>query len=78
MVAELKRVQIDEIELALELLKANHPEEVNNATYKEIATMIENNFGIACGYADIMLIHEPTIAEDRLSLEIHYQTLGLL
>lgn len=78
MVLELKKVELDEIELALELLKANNPEEINNATYKEIANLIETNFNIVCSLSDIMLLHEPTIDEDRISLEIHYKVLGLI
>lgn len=78
MVLELKKVELDEIELALELLKANTPEEINNATYKEIANLIETNFNIVCSLSDIMLLHEPTIDEDRISLEIHYKVLGLI
>jgi len=78
MVVELKRVELDELELCLELLKADNPNDINKATYKEIANLIQNNFGVVCTEQDMFLLHEPTIEQDRLSLEIHYRVLDLI
>jgi len=75
---ELKHVELDELELYLELLKNDNPADINKATYKEIANLIQNNFGVACTEQDMFLLHEPTIEQDRLSLEIHYRVLGLI
>lgn len=77
-VAELKRVQIDELELYLEILKADHPESIHNATFKQIANLIQNNFGVVCTEQDMFLLHEPTIDEDRISIEIYYKALGII
>ena len=73
---ELKKVKLDEIELYLELMRNNHSEDIRYATYKEIADLIQINFGIVCREEDISLLHEPTIDQDQLDLEIHMNTLG--
>lgn len=75
---ELKRVPLDELELHLNLLKANTPEDINNATCKEIIGLLETNFGITCMQEEIFLLHEPSIPIDRLAIEIHYRALGLI
>lgn len=78
MVAELIKVKIDEIELYLELLKKDNLIDLEATTCKEIAELIQNNFGVVCTQQDIFLLHEPLIAADRISLEVHYQVLGLI
>ena len=75
---ELIRVRIDEIELYLELLKKDNLIDLEATTCKEIAELIQNNFGVICTQQDIFLLYEPSIAEDRISLEVHYQVLGLI
>lgn len=75
---ELKKVELDEIELYLEILKKDHPDEINNATYSEIANLIEKNFGVVCLWTDISLLHEPTIEQDVIALEVYYkEVLGI-
>lgn len=71
---KLKKVPIDEIELYLELLKSNNPEEINRSSYRVIAEMIECNFGVECSEHDIFLLHEPTIEEMEEDLRSYYDT----
>ena len=75
-VAELKKVKLDEIEMCLELLKQDHPKTIHNATYLEIATLIQNNFGVSCSEEQVFLLHEPTIDQDMEDTQIHYNLLG--
>lgn len=73
----LRKVEIDEIELCLNLLKLEHPEKVDNKTYFQIANSIQKLFNIICTEQDILLIHEPTIDEMEESLRIHFESMGL-
>jgi hypothetical protein len=74
----LKTVELDEIELKLQLLKMHRPDLVNNdKTYKQIAESIQDHFNIKCDEFDINLLHEPTIDEMELDLQLHFQAMGL-
>lgn len=81
--AELKRVELDEIELCLELLKADNPDEVDRMTCEEIASMIQANFDVVCTRHDVFLLHEsrvfnePPVEQDCLAMEIYYKSIGL-
>lgn len=68
----LKKVEIDEIELYLELLKSDDPMTINSSTYSTIAEIIQSNFGVECSEHDIFLIHEPTIEELEEDLRSYY------
>lgn len=69
---KLKKVEIDEIELYLELLKSDDPKTINSSTYKAIADMIQDKFLIECTEEDIRLLHEPTIEEMEEDLRTYY------
>lgn len=75
MVKGKRVVLLDELELYLNILKANDPEEINNMTSKEIAEKIEKQFDVECSEQDIFTIHEPTIMEDILDLEIQLRNI---
>lgn len=72
---ELKKVELDELELYLNLLKANDSNLINNMSSVEIAKLIETQFKIKCSDKDIFLIHEPTLAEDTLDILLHHKIL---
>jgi hypothetical protein len=77
MSVELKRVKLDEIELFLELLKNDLGDQINAMTSKDIAALIQTNFDVVCTEQDIFLLHEPTIEQDCLAMEIYYKSIGL-
>lgn len=58
---KLVKVEIDEIELYLNLLKQEI--KLDQYTSSEIAEMIRINFNIECTEQDIFLLHEPTIID---------------
>lgn len=72
----LRKVELDEIELCLNLLKLHKPNLINNQTYRQIAENISNEYNIVCKESEIRLLHEPTIEEMSLDLEIYFQALG--
>ena len=71
----LKQTEIDEKELFLELLKTE--QDINHLTYREIANLIQDKFGIECSEEDVNLLHEPTIDDMVYDSEYFYkQVLG--
>ena len=74
----LRKVELDEIELKLKILKLHRPDLVNNSkTYKEIANAIQDEFSIICDEFDMRLLYEPTLDEMEEDLRLHYESFGL-
>jgi hypothetical protein len=71
----LEKVELDVIELHLNTLKHEFPNEVKDKTYKEIAELIQSNFSVVCKEKYIRLLHEPTIEEDISDTEIFYSSI---
>ena len=71
----LEKVQIDEIELYLNILKSEDFNYVNNCKYSEIAEIIRKRFNVYCTERDIFLIHEPTLQENIIDIQEHYKLL---
>ena len=69
----LKKVLIDELELAYQMLEHDiGKDKVNDLTSEEISNLIRDNYDIDCTGRDIFLLHEPTINDLILDSEIHY------
>lgn len=69
---KLEKVELDIIELYLNTLKHEFPEDIKNSTYEEIAEMIQSNFSVVCKEKYIRLLHEPTVEDDIADCEIFY------
>lgn len=72
---KLKEVKLDELELYLNILKSEHPDFTNNASSLEIANVIQERFKVKCSDRDIFLIHEPTLEEEMIDIELQYNIL---
>jgi hypothetical protein len=70
---KLKKVELDELELYLELLKSDR--DVNLLKCSEISEIIRNTYGVHCTEQDIYLLHEPTICEDIYDVECFYRNI---
>lgn len=76
--AKAESTPIDEVELALGMLKIDKPELVEGRTYKEISDSLNKLYSISSTEDDIFLLHEPTISEIELDLRIQFEALGLV
>jgi hypothetical protein len=73
----IKATMLDEVELYLNLAKANHPELIENKTYKQISDGLNKRFEITSTEDDIFLLHEPSVDELEEDLRIHFESIGL-
>lgn len=69
-----EKLKLDELEIAIQLVQLNDPE-LKKATYKDLASEIENQFNCKVDYEDIFLLHEPTIEQEEEDIRIHYQAM---
>ena len=69
---------LDEVELALNLLKQTHPELIENKTYYQISKSLNSMYKISCSEDDIFLLYEPTIDNIEEDLRIHFASMGLV
>lgn len=68
------KMPLDELELCIQLVLRNDPE-LNNATYKQLAEVIEIEFDKKVDLQDVILLHEPKIEDDREDLEIMFSSM---
>ena len=62
------------MELCIQLVIRDNPE-LNNATYKQLAEVIEIEFDKKVDVQDVILLHEPTISEDGEDLETMFSSM---
>jgi hypothetical protein len=76
--SELKKVQIDEIELYLRYYEQLFPDKIKDLSYEEVSKLISEDFNIECSREDIYLLYEPSIQEEEIFTEYYYKNvLGL-
>jgi len=70
---KLKKVELDEIELYLNMLENDYKEKLNTKTYLEIARLIEKEFGVECDEQTVNLLYDPTLEQLLEDNEIFYK-----
>lgn len=69
---EIKKVQLDELELMIGLIQVSDPS-MHKATYSELQKALFIEFGIQIDYDDIFLLYEPTIEDEIIDSEVFYK-----
>lgn len=72
----MSNIPLDELELCLQVLKHEAAELVNNSSSKELVSLIKNRFNVNCSERDIFLLHEPTLEEEILDVQLQYQIMN--
>lgn len=72
----MSKIPLDELELYIQILKHEAFELVNNSSCAEIAKLIENRFDVKCSERDIFLLHEPTLEESILDIQLQYEIMN--
>lgn len=68
------KVKLDELEIMIKLLKIQDPD-LSMIGYKQLAVKVGDIFDVDVNEQDIFLLHEPTIQNDIIDSEIHYESI---
>lgn len=77
-IKESKVTPLDEVELALGMLKIERPDLVEDKTYYQISKSLNERYQINSTEEDVFLLHEPTIDQMEEDLRIQFATIGLI